>query len=179
MLWIRAKALSRSDVLVLTGVRVAQSKLGMATSLAFDLAVRFIELDLDVVHEGSHPLTDRIRHLPPDLHVSADRAAGSDPPIWRELEVPTSIRLKVLHDDPGGDGLVRPAAMGVQDQPTPLRSADGRGLGYRAASRGGEDLAARRAQPSKTIIDNIYDFGDNGEHRLTISRVRPGEVDLR
>ena len=65
------------------------------------------------------------------LRIELDNA---DPPIWRVIEVPTSITIKVLHD-------IVQAAMGWLDyhlweaghRLPDLRPADGRGLGHQAA----------------------------------------------
>jgi hypothetical protein len=104
---------------------------------------------------------------------------GSDPPIWRELEIPTSITLKVLND-------IIQIAMGWFDQhlweftigeqryALPMKEDSGTKPRLDAAKVRLRDVLA----PGKTIIDYIYDFGDSWEHLLTITRVRPGAPDV-
>jgi hypothetical protein len=98
--------------------------------------------------------------------------------IWRQVEVPTSITLKVLHD-------IIQAAMGWCDchlweftigkqryvpqmlmddawGTVPLIAADKVRL---------RDVL----KPRKTTIDYMYDMGDSWEHRLTVTGVRAGD----
>jgi len=100
----------------------------------------------------------------------------TDPPIWRQVEVPTSITLNVLHS-------VVQAAMGWSNShlwqftiarqlygppmgrdwgPTPMRDA-------------AKVLLREVLRPSRTTIDYLYDFGDSWEHRLVVTRIRQGE----
>lgn len=100
----------------------------------------------------------------------------TDPPIWRVVEVPTSITLKVLHD-------VVQAAMGWLDyhlwemvidrQTYGLPMDEGWGTAPRkVASRTRlRDVLV----PATTQIDYTYDFGDNWEHTLIVSDVRAGD----
>lgn len=102
----------------------------------------------------------------------------SDPLIWRELEVPTSVTLKVLHD-------IVQVAMGwfdyhlweftLDDRRYGLPSDEDWGTGrlYDATKVRLRDIL----KPSRTRIDYLYDFGDNWEHRLIITRVRQGDPD--
>jgi hypothetical protein len=94
------------------------------------------------------------------------------------VEVPTSITLKVLHD-------VVQAAMGWLDYHLWELVIDGQTYGL----PGDEDWGtAPRKVASRTRlrdvlaagttrIDYTYDFGDNWEHRLIVSDVRPGDPD--
>jgi len=100
----------------------------------------------------------------------------SDPPIWRMVEVPTSITLKVLHD-------IVQAAMGWLDYHLWEMVIDGQTYGLpmdddwdpaprKVASRTRlRDVLA----PGTTRIDYVYDFGDYWEHSLIISDVRAGD----
>ena len=98
----------------------------------------------------------------------------ADPPIWRVVEVPTSITLKVLHD-------IVQVAMGwldyhlwemVIDGQT-YGLPDGRGLGD-APRKVAEQVRLRDViAPGTTTIDYTYDFGDSWEHKLIVSDVRP------
>ncbi len=103
---------------------------------------------------------------------------GTDPSIWREVEVPTSITLKVLHDIVqavmewfdchlwefviGGQSYGLPTD---DDWATPPRIA--------AAKVRLRDVLDPHSQ--KTLIDYTYDFGDGWEHRLTVTDVRTAE----
>ena len=92
---------------------------------------------------------------------------GSDPLIWRQVEVPTSITLDVLHD-------IIQIAMGWRDchpwefkigkQRYSLPMEDDWG----AVPRAEADRVCLRdvLKPRKTTIDYLYDFGDAWEHRL-------------
>jgi hypothetical protein len=103
----------------------------------------------------------------------------SDPPIWREVEVPTSVTLKVLNDiiqivmgwtnshlwefTIGKKQYGLPADEDWRDKP--LISAAGARL---------RDVL----QPPKTTINYLYDFGDSWEHLLTVTGLRQGSPGL-
>ena len=101
----------------------------------------------------------------------------TDPPIWREVEVPTSITLKGLHD-------VVQAAMGWFDSHlwefTVDRQRYGPPKGQDWGTQPRRDAAKVRLRdvlrPRRTTIDYLYDFGDGWEHRLTVTKVRQGEA---
>ncbi len=101
---------------------------------------------------------------------------GTDPPIGRAVEVPTSIPLKGLHD-------VVQAAMGWFDSHlwefTVNRQRYGPPMGQDWGTQPRRDAAKVRLRdvlrPRRTTIDYLYDFGDGWEHRLTAARVRQGE----
>jgi Plasmid pRiA4b ORF-3-like protein len=105
---------------------------------------------------------------------------GSDPLIWRELEAPTSITLNVLHN-------VIQVAMGWFDQHLWEFTIDKQRYGLPMDEDWGTEPRREAARtrlrdvlkPHKTTIDYIYDFGDSWEHRLTITRVRLGQPDVR
>lgn len=99
------------------------------------------------------------------------------PPIWRQVDVPTSITLKVLHE-------VVQAAMDWRNQHLWALDLDGRRYGEAVL---GEDedgpsvISADKVRlrdvlkSAGRVMDYTYDFGDNWEHRLTFSPVRPGD----
>ncbi|MFW2853392.1 plasmid pRiA4b ORF-3 family protein [Sphingomonas sp. TX0543] len=100
----------------------------------------------------------------------------SDPPIWRVVEVPTSITLKVLHD-------IVQAAMGWLDYHLWELVIDGQTYGLPMDDDWGtapRKIAARTRlrdvlAPGTTRIDYTYDFGDNWEHSLIVSDARSGD----
>jgi hypothetical protein len=100
----------------------------------------------------------------------------SDPPIWRLVEVPTSITLKVLHD-------IVQVTMGWMDYHLWefIISAQRYGLPTEEDWGTAPRKVASRTRlrdvlsPGTTMIDYTYDFGDNWEHRLIVSDVRPGD----
>ena len=102
----------------------------------------------------------------------------SDPPIWRVVEVPTSITLKVLHD-------IVQVTMGWLDYHLWELVIDGQSYGLPMDEDW--DTAPRKVAsrtrlrevlaPGTTMIDYTYDFGDNWEHNLIVSDVRRGEPD--
>lgn len=94
----------------------------------------------------------------------------TDPLIWRQVEVPTSITLKVLHD-------IIQVVMGwfdyhlweftVGKQRYGLPMDDDWGTKPRIAAT---KVRLRDVlKPRKTVIDYTYDFGDCWEHRLTVT----------
>lgn len=100
----------------------------------------------------------------------------SDPPIWRALEVPTSITLKMLHD-------VVQAAMGWFDQHLWEFRVGKRRFGLPMDEDWGTgprvDAAKVRLRevltPRRTVMTYVYDFGDDWEHRLILTNIRQGE----
>lgn len=103
----------------------------------------------------------------------------TDPLIWRQVEVPTSVTLKGLHD-------IVQAAMGwfnqhmwefrigrqVYGQPIP-----GDNWGDTPMVNAGKVQLSELLKPRKTVIDYTYDMGDCWEHRLTVTDVRPADPD--
>ena len=103
----------------------------------------------------------------------------TEPLIWREVEVPTSVTLKVLHDviqitvgwfdchlwrfTIGGQSY-GPLMPGVRDDDAP-----------------GDATKVRLRdvlESDTTIIDYLYDFGDSWEHRLAVTNIRQGDPDV-
>jgi hypothetical protein len=99
----------------------------------------------------------------------------TEPLIWREVEVPTSITLKVLHD-------VVQITMGWLDYHLWEFRIGDRIYGLPLDEDWGtapriEALKVRLRDVLKqptTVIDYMYDFGDSWMHRLTVTGVRPG-----
>lgn len=100
----------------------------------------------------------------------------SNPPIWRVVEVPTSITLKVLHD-------IVQTAMGWLDYHLWELVIDGQTYGLPMEEDWGtapRKVASRTRlrdvlTPGTTKIDYTYDFGDTWEHSLIVSDVRSGD----
>jgi len=102
--------------------------------------------------------------------------ADTDPPIWRQVEVPTSITLKVLHDIVQAtigwfDYHLWEFTIGEQRYGLPMDEDWGTEPRKEAIKVRLRDVL----HPRKTVIDYTYDFGDNWEHRITVTDVRPGE----
>ena len=104
---------------------------------------------------------------------------NSDPPIWREIEVPTSITLETLH------GVIQ-AAIGWRNSHLWEFTIAKRRYGPPTDEDWSDEPAAdaRKTRlrdvlgPSKTTIDYLYDFGDGWEHRLTVANARAGDPSL-
>lgn len=100
----------------------------------------------------------------------------TDPVIWREVEIPTSITLKALHD-------IVQAAMGWLDYHLFEFTVGGQRYGLPMDEDWGTEprkLAEKVRlhevlKPGKTVIGYTYDFGDDWEHRIIVTKVRHGE----
>ena len=92
----------------------------------------------------------------------------SDPPIWREIEVPVAMTLKQLH-------AVVQAAMEWEDAHLWEFTLGHERLGSsRAARRTIEELL----RPRITKLGYTYDMGDCCEHQLTLTRPRAADPAL-
>jgi hypothetical protein len=99
----------------------------------------------------------------------------TDPLIWRGVEVPTSITLKVLHD-------IVQIAMGWLDQHLWEFTIDKKSYGlpmdedWGTAPRTDAIKVRLRdvLKPRRTTIEYLYDFGDSWHHKLIVTKVRPG-----
>jgi len=101
----------------------------------------------------------------------------SEPLIWRELEVPTSITLKVLHD-------VIQVAVGWFDLHLWEFRHGKRRYGLPMDEDWGTEPLIEAAKvrlrdvltPRRTVMTYVYDFGDDWQHRLILTRIRQGEA---
>jgi hypothetical protein len=101
---------------------------------------------------------------------------GSDPLIWRELEVPTSTTFRVLHD-------IIQIVMGWFDYHLWEFSIGERRYGPRDPDDDDMPSTANAAtvrlrdvlKRGRTVIRYVYDFGDYWENRLTVSKIRQGD----
>jgi hypothetical protein len=101
----------------------------------------------------------------------------SDPLIWREVEVPTSITLKVLHDIiqivmDWFDYHIWGFAIGDQQFGPPMDVDWGDGPHKDAAKVRLRDVL----RPRKAVIGYTYDFGDSWEVRLTVTNIRQADA---
>jgi hypothetical protein len=89
----------------------------------------------------------------------------SDPPIWREIEVPVAMTLKQLH-------AVIQAAMAWEDAHLWEFTLGRERIGSsRAARLTLQDLL----RPRTTKLGYTYDIGDCWEHQLTLTKPRPAD----
>ena len=113
-------------------------------------------------------------HMAPARTVHAIKVtlAGSRPPIWRRLQVPSTITLRALHD-------VLQAAFGWEDYhmwvfETPLGRygvADRELQISNAAAKRLDQVAPRKGDR----ISYTYDFGDNWEHTILVEAITSPE----
>lgn len=100
----------------------------------------------------------------------------SDPLIWRVIEVPTSVTLKVLHD-------IVQAAMSWFDYHLWEFTIGKRRYGPPTDEDWGTEPVSAASKvrlrdvlkSPKTAIDYLYDFGDGWKHRLIVTDIRAGE----
>lgn len=103
----------------------------------------------------------------------------TSPLIWRQVEVPTSVTLKVLHD-------IIQATVGwydyhlwefiIGEQRYGLAMDEDWGTEPR---KNAEKVRLRDVLKTKnTAIDYVYDFGDYWEHLITVTNVRAGDQQL-
>lgn len=100
----------------------------------------------------------------------------TDPLIWRQVEVPTSITLKVLHDivqiTMGWlDYHLWAFTIGKQKYGPPMEEDWNTPPQIDAIKVRLRDVL----NPRKTTIDYLYDFGDCWKHRLVVTGIRQGE----
>ncbi len=109
---------------------------------------------------------------PVTVHRIKVTLAGSRPPIWRRLEVPSAITLRALHD-------VMQAAFGWEDYHMwVFESPKGRyGVAdpeLRIADAAAVRLDQLAPAPSGRLV-YTYDFGDDWEHAIVVEAVGPAE----
>ena len=101
---------------------------------------------------------------------------GTDPPIWRQVEVPTSVTLKLLHDIIQGvmgwsDYHLWEFTIGKQKYGLSSDADWGTAPSIKASTVHLRDVL----KLPKTVIKYTYDFGDCWEHRLTVTDIRASE----
>ncbi len=114
---------------------------------------------------------------PEEIATVRIELVDTDPLIWRQVEVPTSITLKGLHD-------IVQAAMGWFNQHLWEfqigRQIYGQPVGGETWNPNPPVSAAKvqlgeLLKPRKTVIGYTYDMGDCWEHRLTLTDVRAAD----
>jgi len=103
----------------------------------------------------------------------------TDPLIWRQVEVPTSVTLKVLHDliqitIGWFDYHLWEFTIGEQRYGLPMEEDWGTEPRKPAAKVRLRDVLKTKS----TVIDYVYDFGDYWEHRITVTDVRAGNPEI-
>ena len=102
--------------------------------------------------------------------------ADTDPSIWRRVDVPVEASLKMLHD-------VIQAAMGWFDYHLWEFTIGKRRFGLPMDEDWGTEprIEATKVRlrevltRGRTVMTYVYDFGDDWEHRLTLTNIRQGE----
>jgi hypothetical protein len=100
----------------------------------------------------------------------------TDPVIWRQVEVPTSVTLKVLR------GIIQ-AVMGWLNHHLWEFTIGKQGHGLPANQDWGTESRIEASKvrlcdvlkSRKNGIDYPYGFGDSREHRITVTNIRPAE----
>lgn len=103
----------------------------------------------------------------------------TDPEIWRLVDVPLGVSLKMLHD-------VIQAAMGWQDYHLREFEAGDRRYGLPDPEWSNDELAAAKNIKLAALIERgirqllyIYDMGDNWEHVITVEDIRAGDPNTK
>lgn len=105
------------------------------------------------------------------LHVELQ---DTDLPIWREVDVPTSITLRTLHE-------VIQAVMGWFDlhlwefRMGEWRYGTTNEMGRQARKDASKVRLRDVLKPGSTKFGYVYDFGDHWEHLLVFSDIRQGD----
>jgi len=103
----------------------------------------------------------------------------SDPLIWRQVEVPTAITLKGLHE-------VVQIAMDWENSHLWEFTIAGQRYGLNMDEDWGTEPRQEAGKvrlrdvlrPGETVIDYLYDFGDAWEHRIVVTDIRQGDPAL-
>ena len=115
---------------------------------------------------------------PTSIHQLKITLMGVRPPIWRRLQVSSSINLRRLHD-------VIQAAMGWTQSHLYRFEVGGVDYGepdrdYDGDVRSAKATALRKIAPAPgTAFLYEYDFGDSWQHRIEVEKVLPLEPGVR
>jgi hypothetical protein len=105
--------------------------------------------------------------------------SDTDPPIWRQVEVPVEANLKMIHD-------IVQAAMGWQDSHLWAFKADDRRYGLPDPQWPDDTMSAAKNIKLSSLLDRgvaqfeyTYDMGDNWHHVIAIESVEQGQPDTK
>jgi hypothetical protein len=114
------------------------------------------------------------RKAPPPIYRLKITLIGIDPPIWRHIQVPSTILLCCLHD------ALQPV-MGWTDSHLHQFEKDGKYWGVQEHDEFSElDLIDERQTQLGKVLEKegdaliyVYDFGDNWRHEVVLENVIP------
>ena len=117
--------------------------------------------------------------LPPSVYRLKITLIGIEPPIWRAIQVPGSIKLCCLHS-------AFQVVMGWKDSHLHQFEKDGKNWGIVQLHQDEEDDVAddgdvTLAEVLKSEGDSMiyqYDFGDNWQHEVVLEKIDPAETAL-
>lgn len=111
----------------------------------------------------------------PSVHRLKVTLAGIRPPVWRRIEVPSTVTLQQLHQDIQHAFGWYGYHLWVFSTPLGEFGTADPELGHRsAASKTLADVARARGDR----IDYTYDFGDDWVHRIVVEDVHPADPDV-
>lgn len=108
------------------------------------------------------------------VHVLKVTLRDSRPPIWRRLEVPSTITLGALHD-------VLQVAMGWEDEHLHMFNVKGQEIGPIEHDAEYDEYATELwavAPAARARLRYTYDFGDDWVHDIEVERVYAAEQPL-
>jgi len=120
------------------------------------------------------------KHAKPGPHTATGRTVhtikvtlrGSQPPIWRRLEVPSASTLQQLHN-------IIQSAFGWEDYHMWALETAGQRYGAAGSDLGIRSAASKRlGQVAPRVGDKLrytYDFGDDWEHDIIVEAVTEAE----
>jgi hypothetical protein len=114
------------------------------------------------------------KKAPPPVYRLKITLVGIEPPIWRQIQVPSTIRLCCLHD-------AFQAVMGWTDSHLHQFEKDGRNWGVPEYDEFDElDLIDESETPLGRVLKAegdgliyVYDFGDDWRHEVVLEKIIP------
>jgi pRiA4b ORF-3-like protein len=114
------------------------------------------------------------REAPTPVYQLKITLVGIDPPIWRRLQVPSTIRLCCLHD-------AFQAVMGWTDSHLHQFEKDGKTWGVPEYDEFGDlELLDESRVPLDKLLQAVgdsltylYDFGDSWSHQIVLEKILP------
>ncbi|MEO8131022.1 MAG: plasmid pRiA4b ORF-3 family protein [Bryobacteraceae bacterium] len=129
-------------------------------------ALPFKRSDAFAVQSAMHNLSMPSPKTPPPIYQLKVTLIGIEPPIWRRIQVPSTILLRSLHD-------VIQIAVGWTDSHSHEFEDDGKSQDDPKLDNFDETKVSVGAV-LKTVGDSViylYDFGDNWRHRVMLSKI--------